>query len=329
MAELDKKDRIIIYELDRNARQPFSHISKKAGLSRESVLYRVKGYLNSGTIRNFLAVIDMSKFGFSHHKVFVRLHNISRKQEAELIVSLCSNPHISWVASCDGKYTLVFGVKARNLQDLQGIMKEINGSYWHFFLSQDVASIVEARHFYRDYLVGRHGTTKREIRWSSGEFASNVDMKNIEILEKLSENPRATSVSIAKAVGLSPDAVLKKIRRLEKDGVIDHYTIWPNANMLAGEYYKVLITLQNFDSKNEVMLHAFCKEHPNIVYIVNTVGPWQFEIDIEVENAAEFREIIRSFLERFSGIVSDYSALNIYQEHKFRFFEKAALRLNE
>ncbi|MCX6769401.1 MAG: Lrp/AsnC family transcriptional regulator, partial [Candidatus Micrarchaeota archaeon] len=129
-------------------------------------------------------------------------------------------------------------------------------------------------------------------------------------------------VAIAKSAGISPDAVSKRIRQLEKAGVISHYAIWPNANKLAGAYYKVLLSLRNLDSEKEKRLLAFCREHPNIVYVVSTVGPWQFEMDVEIEDSARFRELMRNFLKRFSGIVSDYAALDIYEERKFRFFEK-------
>ncbi|MCX6769402.1 MAG: Lrp/AsnC family transcriptional regulator, partial [Candidatus Micrarchaeota archaeon] len=165
MLKIDQKDRIILYELDRNARQPLSAIAKKARLSREAVLYRLKGYLHDGIIRNYLAVVNMAKFGFSHHKVFVKLQNLTEKQEAEVISYLCRHPSTSWVASCDGKYSLVFGVKARTLSELNSFLKELNGRYWQYLAGQDIASIVEAHHFYRDYLVNASGTTEREIRW--------------------------------------------------------------------------------------------------------------------------------------------------------------------
>jgi len=325
MAELDRKDRIILYELDKNARQPLSAIAKKAGMSREAVLYRVRGYQKDGIIRSYLAVIDMAKLGFVHHKVFVRLHNITKKQEEDMISDLCRSHYMTWVASCDGKYSLAFGVKARSFQKLSAILREINRRYWKYFMSQDVASIVEARHFHRDYLIGKSGTTKRKIGWSSQDVQEKIDARDVEILEMLSQNPRASSVEIASAAGISPDTVLKRISALERAGIISNYTIWPNVNKLKGLYYKVLISLHNLDEKNEKLLHAYCLEHPNIVYIVSTIGAWQFEMDVEVENENEFRELMRSFLERFPGMVSDYSPLNVYQEHKFRFFEKAAL----
>ena len=66
-------------------------------------------------------------------------------------------------------------------------------------------------------------------------------------------------------------------------------------------------------------------QNPNIVYIVNALGNWQLELDIEVKDIQEFRNLMRNFMSNFSDIVSDYTALNIYEEYKYRFFEKKLL----
>ena len=329
MARLDQTDRAILYELDRDARSPLSRIAKKVHLSREAVLYRLRGYLRQGTLRGFLSVIDMGQFGFSHHKVFVRLHNIGKEKETQLISSLCANPHVTWVASCDGNYSLVFALKARSPKQLSDILQEINKNYWQCFMLQDISSIVEAHHYHRDYLIGKQGTTEREIQWISSGVSEKIDEKNLLILEQLSKNPRATSVEIAKVAGFSPDSVLNRIKQMEVGGVISHYTIWPNATQLNGAYYKVLLTLRSLDAKNERALLAYFRQHPNIVYVVSTIGQWQFEMDVEIESTEAFRELMRKFLEKFHDVISDYSALNVYNEYKYRFFDKTALENND
>jgi len=98
--------------------------------------------------------------------------------------------------------------------------------------------------------------------------------------------------------------------------------IWPDVNKLIGEFYKVLVTLKNLTKEKEKQIQEYCLQHPNIVYLVNTLGPWQLELDVEVENTQHFREVIRDFLNTFPEVVSDYTPLNVYEEYKFRFFEK-------
>lgn len=325
MLKLDKKDRRILYELDKNARQPLSKIAKKVALKRESVLYRIKKYLKEGLIRNYLTVVDMSKLGFVNYKIYIKLHNINEDKEKKIIQELCKNSSISWVASCDGSYSLIFGIKARTMIELNSILKKINNKYWQFFKEQNITTIINAHHFYRDYLISDKGTTERKIEWGGKLSEIDMDNKNIEILHFLCENSRISSVEIASKLNISPDAVIQRIKKLELSNVITHYMIWPNVNKLKGIYYKVLIKLHNLNDETEKLLYSYCMENPNIVYTLNCIGDWQFEMDVEVENIEQFRSLIRDFINTFPNIVSDYTALNIYEEYKFRFFEKEIL----
>jgi Lrp/AsnC family leucine-responsive transcriptional regulator len=52
------------------------------------------------------------------------------------------------------------------------------------------------------------------------EMLDNIDK---DILRYLQENARMANVEIARRVGIAPSAVLKRIRRLEQDGVIMGY----------------------------------------------------------------------------------------------------------
>ncbi|MBU2561503.1 MAG: Lrp/AsnC family transcriptional regulator [Nanoarchaeota archaeon] len=323
--KLDKKDKRILYELDKNARQPLSRIAKKVNLSRESILYRLRKYQKEGIIRNFLTVMNSSKIGISYHKVYVKLHNIAEEEEKEFISYLCSHKNIAWVASCDGKYSLIFGPGARDLVELNSVIQDIMNKYWRFVMHYDVASIVGAHHFYRDYLIGEKGTTERLIAWGGEQESAKLDAKNIEILDLLAKDARLSAVDVAKKVGLSADAVIQRIKQLEKQGVIEHYMIWPDVNKLTGIFYKVLVSLHDLNRQKEKQLISYCLQQPNIVYAVSTFGPWQLELDIEVESIEQFRSIMRDFLSQFAGIVSDYSPLNIYDEYKFRFFDKRML----
>ncbi len=324
--KLDQKDRRILYELDKDARQPLSAIAKKAALSRESILYRLKGYQKTGLIRGFLTVVDMAQLGFTHAKVYVKLHNATQADEDAFIKYLVNNPFIAWVASCDGSYSLVYGPKFRSMVELNRILSGIRSRFWRIIKHEDIATIIDAHHFYRDYLVGARGSTERRIAWGGAPEPVRPDATDIAILDALCADPRIPAVEIARTLGLSADAVLRRIRAMEQKQLITHYLLWPDVAKLRGIYYKVLVTLNSASAARLNGLVAYCLGHPDIVYAVNCLGPWQFEMDVEVADVQEFRALMRDFLARFSDIVSDYSALNVYEEHKFRFFEKECLK---
>lgn len=52
-----------------------------------------------------------------------------------------------------------------------------------------------------------------------------IDEKSMEILKILQEKARIPNVEVSRQVGLAPSAVLERIRKLEKQGVIDGYEV--------------------------------------------------------------------------------------------------------
>lgn len=146
-----------------------------------------------------------------------------------------------------------------------------------------------------------------------------MDSVNWKILLALGKNVRTPAVEIAKNINISADAVGDRIRRLEKAGVIKHYNFVPNESVYPYLHYKILIGLRYVSEAREKALIEYCRINPNIVYIVKALGPWEFEIDMEVENAEQFRVIMMDIKTHFKDILKDYSALHIYQVHKYNF----------
>ncbi len=322
MAKLDKKDKKILYELDKNSRQPLTKIARKVGLSRETVLYRLRKYIEKGIIRNYLSVINMSKLGFTHHKIYLKLQNISEAEEMKMINFLSKNPFVSWVASCDGGYSLIYAPKARTMQELNKIIMEVNNKFGKFIKEQDTSTIIDAHHFYRDYLVDKRADIKREIIWGGTPENVKLDENNIAILNEISKDSRINAIDIAHKLGISSDSVIQRIKKLERASIIEHFMIWPNVNGLNRIFNKVLISLRKLDGISENKIIDYCLKNPNIIYAVKCLGSWQIELDIESKNIEEFRGLIRNFMKTFHDIVSDYTSLTIYDEYKYCFFEK-------
>jgi len=317
---LDIKDRKILYQLDINARQPISEIAKSVGLSKQVVGFRIKRLEKEGLISWFYSVIDISKLGFAVHKNFLRLQNFTKEREEELITYLKQHPNVVWVASCDGKFDLVFGTWARDMAFLNATLTELNKRFAPYIAERQIASIIRGEYFVRDYIVKKkEPSAYRSSFFGSVPEALKMDAADWKILTILSSNARTSAVDIATPVKISADAVRDRIRRLERSGVIRHYNIVPNEAKYPYQHYKLLIGLRDFTEEREKELIEYCRINPNIVYIVKCLGPWEFECDLEVESPDQFRAIMMDIKTKFSAILKDYTTLHIYQVHKYNF----------
>ncbi len=319
MLKLDVKNRKILHQLDMDSRQSNSEIAKKVGLSKQVVGMRIKHLMKQGLISSFHSVIDISKLGFTIHKNFLRLQNLNSEQEKELILFLQKHPNVVWVASCDGKYDLAFGTWAKDMAFLDKTLTELDQKFGKHISEQEIATIIRGDYFIRDYLVQKKEPSKRESFFGAVPAPVKMDTVDWKILVELGKNSRSTAIEIAQKVKLSADAVAQRIRKLEKSGVIRHYNIVPNEAKFPYLHYKVLISFQSISETRLNSLREFCRVNQNIVYIVKALGPWEFEIDLEVESTEHFREMMRDLKTKYSDIIKDYSALHIYQVHKYNF----------
>lgn len=320
MINLDLKDKRILYELDQNSRQTNAQIGRKIGLSKQVVGFRIQKLIKNKILTKFYCILDTSKFGFTIHKNFLRLQNITREKEKELIEYIEKNENIVWAASCDGRYDFIISTWARDVEYLDKIIKELNKKFGEFISERQIATIVHGQYLPRDYLTGK----KRDSFYEGAFFGAvpfkiKVDDIDWKILFELGKNAKTTAIDISKSTKTTAELVADRIKKLEKNGIIKHYTIVPNEQVYPYLHYKVLISLKNMSEYLESLFTSYCKSNPYIIYMVKSLGLWDFEIDLEVPTVEKFRDIMMDIKSRFQNNIKDYSSLQIYQVHKYNF----------
>jgi len=99
---------------------------------------------------------------------------------------------------------------------------------------------------------------------------TTIDEKDMKIINMLLENGRISYSEIAKAIGLSDVAVIKRIRKLEQMGIIRKYTILIDPKKLG---YKV-VSITGIDVEPEYIFNILntLKEKDYVKYLAITSG---------------------------------------------------------
>lgn len=321
--KLDLKDRKILYELDTNCRQPLSAIAKKVRLSKQTVINRVRMLEREGAIQKYLAIIDLSKLGYSGYKVFIRLQSADKKLAEEIVSYIIGHHCVQWASSTDGEFDLNFNIFAKNSEELYAHLLELNNRYGKFISQRQVMMLTVGKFYLRDYLIGKNESGARKpmhfgTRREGGQVL--IDEKDRVILHMLGNDARAQVQAIAHEISLSPDAVRLRIKKLEKMGIIQNYALLLNNSALGQLHYKVLLRMENLDEKRGKGFEEYLRQHPNVWFSSKAIGQWDGEMNVEVKNQEEFRKIMNEMKEKFSDIMKDYSVLSIYSVDKFNFY---------
>lgn len=119
-----------------------------------------------------------------------------------------------------------------------------------------------------------------------------IDRIDRAILLQLQNNARMSNVELANGVGLSPSACLRRVRLLEKSGVIDGYRVQLNASKLDHEVLVLVqITLKGQSSEMLAEFEAAVAKIPQILACFLIAGENDYILRVAARDVASFGEL--------------------------------------
>jgi len=141
-----------------------------------------------------------------------------------------------------------------------------------------------------------------------------IDDIDLRILAELQENARLSNLDLADRVGLSPSPCLRRVRRLEKAGVIRKYVtlIDPKAVSLGTTVF-IQITL---DLQVEARLELFEKaivQRPEVVDCFLMTGDADYLLRVVVPDVDAYQVFLKESLTRIESIAGIKSSFALKQ----------------
>ena len=316
--KLDLKDRKLLYELDTNSRQSSHKLAKKIGISKDSIIYRIKRLQKIGIIKNFHTVIDTGKLGLIPFRLYIKLQNTTPEIEKQIIDFLIKQKQISWVVSIDGEYNIGSWILTETIKEMNILWKTLNQRFTNFIEKKQLTIFTKIYYYSRKYLL-ENAKDIKEYNFITESEKIKTDEKDKQILKLLSDNSRISILEISEKTKLTPKTVSQRIKDLEKKEVIIGYRTMFDIEKLGYQYFKLNFNLQNTNKEKLKKLNEFFKSHPNIIYINEVLGGDDIELDVQVKSLNKLREVINQIKNQFSAIIRDYKYMHFYKEHKYIF----------
>lgn len=314
---LTKKDWRVLYELEKNAREPLQHIAKNVGLSKQLVSYMLKKYEKQNIVLAYTAIIDASRLGYYMYRVYIKFRKINTEKEKKSFFDfLILIPETTIVNSIDGYWDVGMVMAVTNIYDFYAVWNTIMAYRTHI-MDYKIAIYSPVSHFTRTLISPEPTKELPQIMVLGGKERIDYDEEDITILKELAQNSRSHSLDIAKKIGKSPQYVSRRIRHLEENGVIQGYRPLFNWALLGYHYYKIDVEVDSYSKQKEMF--QFCREHPNIIQVNQTIGGSDFEFEIFAKSNAQFQSIMESFQTRFSDVILNYDYFTVIKPYKETF----------
>ncbi len=295
--KLDKIDRKILAELDKNCRIPSTRLAKIVGKSRQSVEYRVNQMVKKGIITSFNAAFNPHKMGYKIYKIYLKLRNIPEEKQ-RLFEYLKLSGIVYWMGECSGTWDLIFGVFSKDDYAFFNLKNELISKFNEIIVGEEGGILVDVKQYVKMYFTN-------EIvppTMFAGELVHNeLDKLDHAILGEIVNNARIPINELAKKVASTPTIVRGKLRKLEENGIIIQYRIGIDLNILGLELYKAIIKLDRYTKDDERKLLEYMSNLPNIHYFIRNI--WQIEPELVVSSYQEYYKIIENLKKEFPYVI--------------------------
>jgi DNA-binding Lrp family transcriptional regulator len=313
--KLDVKDKRILMLLAENSRMPLTQIAKKVKLSRDAINYRIKRMEEKGVIIKFFPSLNYAKLGYYLFHVFVLMDELDTKEQDKLINHLVIHSHVESVLEYNDRWDLEIVFIAKDLLEFDSIILGITEKFSHVVIEKDKVEII--KRYKSQYIPPLIEKIKQpfekvpEMRLDK----VHIDKKDLKLLRLLSGNARASTYELGKNLGMSPDTVTYRMKKLIKERVIRKFTLLINYSLLNYNWYTYTVELKVFSRKNEQRFEEFLRQHPHIVRAAKTIGGWDLLMYIIADHPTRYHQVIKSIKRDFSDVIKNYEAWIAYKEH--------------
>lgn len=307
---IDKKDRLIMQQLEVNPRLSYKEMGKKVGLKGDTVEYRINKMSKSGIISRMFAELNLSKIGLKTYRLYLKIENMNKVKEQEFINYVISTPKAQWYAEFEGEWDYTIRYAVINEMEFKEELDKLMSKFGQFVRAKDIIISIYQTYLYVSYLTDNERRLGR-IKQVSSQAIEKLDYFDKKILYYLISDGRTKSTEMAKKLKISPDAVQYRIKKLINRGTISNFTTWFDRRKLGYGYYKILVWLQFATIESEINLTNYCEQHLNVVFINRVLGNWDLEIDFDARNPEEIHEFIKDLKNAFPNIIRDHTTLSI------------------
>ena len=314
--ELDKADKIILTNLEFNARIKEKELAKLCHLSKDSIRYRIKKLKERELIIGHSAFIDYTKLGGLSYKLYLKIQG-SEKDWINLREFLDSDPAVFVRFESQTDWNFGIAYFAKSLYEYYLFERNLFTKFGHIIQSFELCHMLDAVVFEPRMLLKKKG---KEFNLFGNVSECRLDDTDILLLEQFLQDSSQSLLKLSEHISLSPDSTKKRILRLEKEQVLRRYITKVNYPKLSYETYKVFIFVKEYTEEVEKKLIAKLSEYNSVRNIIRMVGPWKIEVEFTCNDYDELFNILKevriSFSENITSLTYSIFRNDVYYPSK-------------
>ena len=305
LIRLDKKDKRILAELDFNARATLAQVARRTRCSKQVVKYRIDELMAKGVIARTYAAIDRFKLGHVCCQISIKLKNVTKKREQEILAYINNLSNVKSLFSLGGQWDMIFVLWTKDTRELAKLIDRLNSRYGRFIQHKYLSISTRFTYFSYKYIHGFQ--ENRSCTFSIYAKPYGLGIKELKLLKLLESDARLSNTELAKALKQSPETVRRKIKELQKKGIIATFRIEIDSLRMGFHHYKLFINLKTRVNKRVEEFISYLQTLEPVLYICKSIEKSDMEVNLFVKTHSEFHDVLGQIRYRFPDIMEDYN----------------------
>jgi Lrp/AsnC family leucine-responsive transcriptional regulator len=320
MADLDLKDRKILYQLDLNCRQSDTQIGKKVGLSRKVVEYRIKRMEEKGIITGYWTNIDSYRFGYQVYRYYLVTQNATSSKKQELIQSIADYKNTWVTAGIKGNYDIVAVIWVKSVPEFYNFWDEFNEKYGDYISEKIFSVYLQADVFPLSFLLlDDYPKSDRENPQHNGmKNPIDISREDSILLNEIAVNARISLVDLAEKLQCSSQAANYRLQQLMKKEIIQGFHAGINIGKIGYEHYKIDIWLKELSKRRKIW--EYIQKNPNVIFINTSAGYADLEVEFNIESLDKLLEYMDELQAKFLNSIRKFTYFSSTGDAKLRCF---------
>ena len=147
-----------------------------------------------------------------------------------------------------------------------------------------------------------------------------IDELDRQILNRMSAGTFVSDSELAANLSISPSTVVRRVAALKSNGILlgDTYRVDPS--LLGYSAYRILITMKRLGADIRRRIIQFCDEELAVRIMVESLGSWDYELELEVADGRDIKQFTGRLYEAFPQDIVSLNVIPIFQHLKYSGF---------
>ena len=312
---ISDQQKLVLGCIEHRANHSLPEISKLLNVREHAIRYQIERLSELRIIKGLSAFINLYALGFVDSALYFSLAPSGVGERRQLLDELKKSPLVSWISEFVGEYRYGFEIRSRQVGDAARALEDLSRTCGNLFVDKSLSIRVGLQSYGRKYLAPHQAGPV--FSFSGQSKSGALDSRDFEILRALSNGTYRSLREIGRTLGYSISALAERVRRLERERLIQGYLYRIDPSKLGVQQYRFLIYSRGINAALTQSLERLCRKHPHITHFITCIGSWDYEVLVEAPSAEEVMEVYHSLLERYNREIYDAKVISTLSHHKF------------